>query len=582
MTLVLFVCKVWSQIMIPHYYDLTYGILISNRHLKTLIEEGRSADDEYQPFYTECATWKPALCYDTDDEVSGGEEIDTSADESDSSTMDIIVKDGLTAEDEKDKNITTKEEKECKLDKRLPFGSPLCKGTIEDQFYLVQDKLTCSEYRKLVETKLGTIVNGPLYINPHLFYDQIEHEKGQVHLYTNEHIEACRREGTGPIVVGNFSGCPIYNDDEYYENYQATDYGLIFYALRGGMFRLMKRAGVKLYEPIVIEDSIYLLRKFIANVLKVAYETKFEGKTEELQFKEDPDQYDQWYPDPEYDGPYCNDNIDADLKLNQFDIIDAVRKAYNFKLFFGEEIDPYNIQQYEQITSHEDDEMKQENEDETICDKSDTSAEESNAEQTLEEHYSEDVDEESIDSDEEYWTSDEEEETLESNMQSSKVLDFIDDSGLDNLQYTAESVFGDSLQDQLLKVSMQVHEEVYGKERTHSEKLYFKNWYGYGMLFFTYAAKSLGDDNPQEEEIIDGESLFESDIIMKDKKEDEAYFGYSIYEDEEDEFPILLEESTDDAEQADEESSREYHLRRLLRERSYDCILNHFNELDSL
>lgn len=50
-----------------------------------------------------------------------------------------------------------------------------------------------------------------------------------------------------------------------------------------------------------------------------------------------------------------------------------------------------------------------------------------------------------------------------------------------------------------MKVSIRVHEEVYGKERAHKDKLYLKNWYGCGDLFFSNCSKQL--ENPQLSEM---------------------------------------------------------------------------------
>nr|CAG4713323.1 unnamed protein product [Naegleria fowleri] len=662
---ILFVSRQWSRVMVPLFYTETYDVLASNEHLEELKEEGRNYDTDtefgYEGLYTESATWKPTLCYDTEDELDAEREEllpPTSEDSSEENDDDLnttssenllqLEKQNHDHSNSHLKNSSNLQNYVC--DKRLPFGSPLCKHTIQDQFYLVQDSLSKDEYIELVEQYLKVNMRGtmnqdndklqpsaPFYINPFLFYDQIEHEQSQIKPYMWEITESIRRDGYGPIIVGNFSGHTIYNDDEYYESYQASDLGFVFYALRGGIARLMRRAGVKYYEPQMIEDALYILKDFIRKVLQQAYETKFQDRLNAtadcdnkdsdstqspippLQFTESDSQYhERWYPDPEYKGPYCNDDLDSDLKLNHHDIVDAVEKVLKgYKLFYAPESDPYNLGNYNEFKIDETTIPIKKSDDESFEKKpnyilnSEIHHSESNIQKLEENNEKEDIDsddEEELtdDSDFDELTDDEEvvdntNTTIDMNhLQYKNLNDFIDDSEL-AMDIQGESVHeGDSLRDRLIKVSMQVHEEIYEYEKTHAEKLYLKNWYGNGNVFFTHAAKHLGDDNPEllmmedeDEEIMTSENA----LIEKDRKEDVAYFGYSLFDDDENEFPIfcythnnetnhnkeghIIKEQSDhtiDDNQADEETSKEYHLRRLLRERSFQCIEAYFSE----
>ncbi|KAG2386865.1 hypothetical protein C9374_001900 [Naegleria lovaniensis] len=514
MASILFISHQWCNIIVPLFYEETFHVLQNNEHLIELKKEGRDYDEDgYDGLFTESATWKPTLCYDTDDNLDAAREelIQYSDSEDDeeidddkshilsNSPQETTGSSACTTNNEiKDSgNDVTSSPKISNLqhtnfDKRLPFGTPLCKNTIQDQFYLVQDALSKDEYVELIEQYLkinmkdtmnhqdGHEQLSPLYINPFLFYDQIQHEQAQIKPYMWEVAKAVRRDGRGPIVVGNFSGHTIYSDDEYYEHYQASDWGFVFYALRGE------------------SDSQY---------------------------------HERWYPDPEYKGPYCNDELDSDLKLNHYDIANAVEKEHNTE---------------------------------------DNTQQEANKEEENGDNINQDDDDEDLD-DEEDWdfTDDEsEDENIENtnyidncmtdltNLQHKNSHDFIDDSELikdENIDANMnDNERVDSLQDRLIKVSMQVHEEVYGHEKTHSEKLYLKNWYGNGNLFFAHAAKHLGDDNPeilmsgQEEEIDD-------DKTAEDNQHNPTNTSNS-------QGMVNMEENVANERQADEETSKEYHL----------------------
>ena len=154
--------------------------------------------------------------------------------------------------------------------------------------------------------------------------------------------------------------------------------------------------------------------------------------------------------------------------------------------------------------------------------------------------------------------------------------DFIDDSELECI--TDDNDLGDSLQDELLKVSMRVHEQVYGKERAHREKMYLKNWFGYGPSMFQHAPGPGGAPYVEDDFTYSGKS--EAQIIGHDRQEDICYFGYSLYDDVEgDEFD---DDNNGDGKYGSSDDSKQvdgtgYHLRRLLRQESIRCIEEYFN-----
>ena len=391
--------------------------------------------------------------------------------------------------------------------------------------------------------------------------------------------------------------------------------------------------GILFHEPSAIEDAFYQLKRFIYLLIKDAYESKFPNKTQDLQFTETYEDYSLHCF--EYEDDFLNSDLmeDRDLKLNSQDILESFTKLTGKTFFFADarleaalyagnpEAEPIEQGSDEaksddeetdsdQSLSEDQDELQEEETPllEESTEKT-TSEEQGDSQETVEEIIEETG--ETVDDEDEIPESeidDLEEETSNLDEQKIEITDetFIDDSY--NFNFDLEDL-GETLPEQLMKVSIRVHEEIYGKERAHREKLYLKNWYGNCDLFFVNCSKELENPNteivePQDEtmeetelnenmdeivqssieennreEIAPSESnLTEYEQIEQDRKEDLEYFGYSLYESDMNEFPIvdLDDSSPNDEQQATEEESLQYHLRRMLREQSYECILNYF------
>ncbi|EFC36786.1 predicted protein [Naegleria gruberi] len=584
------VCKHWANMFMQPFIGYCYEIYDENRHLNGLTEyvEENGEDGfvcEGGMFFTEMATWKEPLCYDSleEEEYSGF-------------NWDRIPENQVEFEGSSYRQ------------RILPFGVPLCKETISDQYELVSSEIDSSTYRNMVEKFMGIPKSeqGALSLKPFELYEQIEHEKQMVYSYIHEIQKSLDFDAGNAIYA---EGKVMYNDDDFYDSSQ-NDPEFIFYALRSGIQRLARKAGVKYFEPAVIEDYLYELKRVIHLVLENAYERKFSRKTANLVFEESSEQYEQCYIDPcDAYLPTCDDNLDTDLKLDHTEILESFERITGMKMFYQPIKDPYNLN---------DTDLKQyfalENGTETVSELQ-PKEEFKFKEPTIfsNESIPDILNESQIDED---LTSEESED--DSTLQTIANDNFIDDSelyhvDLDNL--------GDSLQDQLLKVSIRVHEEVYGKERAHKEKLYLKNWYGCSELFYENCSKELdnppsmqftpieedaisesnedGIDEEEEEEkrtrgiqtkfssldfeeesevSIDGEfDVKEQDTIERVNEEDLEYFGYALYEDDFDEFPIFSDQddSEETLEQSSEEESLRYHLRRMLREQSYECIVNY-------
>ncbi|KAL9643654.1 hypothetical protein ABK040_016106 [Willaertia magna] len=644
----LLLSKAWAKFAIPHFLQITREVYLSQSYLDDLRETLQNGgDDEFDGLYTECAHWKAWLGYD-DDEVVGYTNLDDS-DDSEDEEIEIkrikqkeqLIHDDIRAttnegvesapinnNENNNVAIVTKEEEKTVVEvstainienqipetevvgtrmfyKKAPFGIPLSKGSIIEQYQLVQSKLTTQEYKELVKKQLNVNITETIPQNPFLYYDIMKDEQRQADIYINETLEAMRRDQGECIRVGNFDGHPVYSEDLDFESMQ-TDTGFCFYAFRGGIHRLLKRGGVKFYSPQIVVDSIQLLKDFIEPVIREAYDSKFGDKDKPLEFKEPKEQYDVYWEHDE--DPTFDDTIDSDLKINSDDIIEALEKVHGMSLLFGLEPLTTNDDKaggfydktektpnkyfFERSQQSQEESKKEENDDEEN-ENSDTNTDnDNNTEENKEENEEEDILErdktlkdfeleleEGEDEDEVM-----EEETTENNQEEKLIIDdnnFIDDSELIKLteeNFTPEQL-GNSLQDRLIKVSIRVHEEVYGKERTHNEKLYLKNWYGHGPLFFSRCASNLGDENPEEEdndEQVVEELLMEEELIEKNRKEDLAYFGYSLYDDDEGEYPEILE--NEEGEHANEEESKEYHLRRLLRQESIKCIAEYYGK----
>ncbi|EFC36535.1 hypothetical protein NAEGRDRAFT_82197 [Naegleria gruberi] len=597
------VCKNWFHLFLPQlksFIETCRVMYDENVHLEELkqhVENNGDSGTIADGLFTELATWKAYLCYDDLDEKEYS---------------------GLSWDRINDNQVEIEIEGLNYRQKVLPFGVPLCKGTISDQYELVSSEIDTKTYRKMIEQFMGIphSEQGTICFNPFELSDKMEQEKDMVNVYLHEIQESLDTDTDGPIAL---DGNVIYTDDTSYTSAQDSS-DFTFYALRSGIKRLARRGGIKYFEPSVIEDMLYELKKVIHLTLKDAYEKKFPNKTEELKFEESRYQYDTYRIDP-YDA-YCptfDDNIDTDLKLNHEEILESFEKVTGLKVTYATVEDPYELNDsgmkeyyakehgtqsvHELEVNSKDSPLKGDgNELEGPTTAGDTPSEDEESEEDLEISDGEDS------------------ETEEEDEPSQKTIteqNFIDDSeiytfDLDNL--------GDSLQDELMKVSIRVHEQVYGKERAHSEKLYLKHWYGCGDLFFQNCSKDL--DNPPsmqfipqqktDEAIIEGEAnveetpndvestfqypqryqvIYDDEVSVEEEfqtneketlesvcKEDLEYFGYTLYDDNFDEFPIFNgeDDSDENLEQSSEEESLQYQLRRMLREQSYQCIVNYF------
>ncbi|KAL9645441.1 hypothetical protein ABK040_002639 [Willaertia magna] len=608
---ILFISKAWSQIAVPLFIELTEEMYLNNKHLDSLREvalnEGYSSD--YSGLYNEYATWKPTLGYESDELEDGylvPEILESDSEEVEICDMAKINTDSLNenTQVEQLESVTTERNtiNSKKIDKRIPFGSPLCKNSIVEQYQLVQDQLTPKDYKELVNKQLGITITENLPQNPFLFYDLMNNEKSQVDTYITEIVEAKNRDSGASITVGNFSGCKVYSDDNYFEEYQATDLGLCFYCFRSGMDRLLRQAGVVYYEPQVTIDSIQLLKDFIESVIRMAYDTKFGDREKPLEFKEPEEQYQVFWENYDEEVSMCDDSLDADLKINGNDIIQALEKVHGIKML----MDYTEKEIIEEIATEDESESEEESTEIKEEEKKKEAEEEIDEISLEEEDFSELIDKENdIEiNEEEVNNTTLNQEQVEEDINNDDS--FIDDSELENIKdFDLEKLNDDNLQDRLIKVSIKVHEEVYGKEVTRKEKLYLKNWFGYGPLFYSRCASHLGDDNPIDQQVTDCEMtenniLKEEEVIEKERKEDLNYFGYSLYNDGEEEYINIyktnkensqgIEEGNEEnenkkvqiEEQASEEATKEYHLRRLLREQSYKCIKEYFHGKDEI
>ncbi|EFC35263.1 predicted protein, partial [Naegleria gruberi] len=351
-----------------------------------------------------------------------------------------------------------------------------------------------------------------------------------------------------------------------------------------------------------------------------AYESKFPCKTEELEFTESAEQYSRYYRDvPHLDVPCFDDDLDSELKISDKDILKSFEKLFSKKVFYGPIPDPYLVRtQQEDINQifdssgsiqtyfHNYPTIPQQVDffehmkaiESGIPNKpsnyggrkivtlsgptkvydqkrySDSDSDRNSDDTDLDEDDNEDLEFSEEESDEDTNVKPKKEPISEDM--------FIDDS--ESFSFDLQNL-GDTLPEQLMKVSIQVHEEVYGIEKVHDEKLYLKNWYGNSSFFFVNCSTNLENPEQKNSEKEDNAEEFnrtEKEQIEMDMKEDFAYFGYALYEDDFNEFPILdndEDDSLEQLEQATEEISLHYHLRRLLRERSYECITNYFLKL---
>ncbi|KAL9654127.1 hypothetical protein ABK040_016473 [Willaertia magna] len=369
-----------------------------------------------------------------------------------------------------------------------------------------------------------------------------------------------------------------------------------FFSLRSGIYKLVKKGGVMFFEPQIVADTVQLLKDYLTPIIREAYDLKFGNKEHVLEFTESKEEYDKYWENDEKNK--LKDAIDSDMKLHIKDIEQAIKNVYG-KSYYEEENE--ENKESEEDKSDEEDSNDEESEDEEEDDEEKSDEEENEYE---DEYDSNSSNEESDEEDDSICSNNDIElfnslkKHLNSNHSPFKDISiivtvpdedeyFINDYDFTNLitdnNFTPEQLKDDNLQNQLIKVSIRVHEEIYGKERTHNEKLYLKNWFGYGPLFYSMSASHLGNENPEElmeveEDKKDGD-FTEEEWIEKCRKQDLLYFGYSLYDDEEGEYLEIYNESnkSDEEEQASEEESKEYHLRRLLRQESMKCIEEYFS-----
>jgi hypothetical protein len=509
------VSRQWS--ILAHHDILWKDIYYQNKHLVKLQNK---INDEVNHFgedyghYSECATWKPSVA-------------------------EIVMELATDREEQKDK---------VDLETVLQnFGAPLCKGTIELQYDLISSDCSLGEYGEMVRQKLCVTEIQRTPQENH-YEDMCLYDLRQYKIY-KENQEARRRDDGSCIIDGNFEGVRIYADDEMYDEI-LKEGNLQQYFINNAIQNLARMGGIKYYEPETILIMEQLLKEYIGKIIEEAAK-KFDGV--ELNYTSD--NYTGIWTENEnlfLDDEDKDDELDTDLKINNLDIVDAIKTLFG-KDFSG----PFPVNR-------------------KLAEPDDKSTEEQQSDQNMDYEYDEEElieearylestlisqsEENDINSNEE----ESEQDENNSEQDSYDEADFIDDSELESIDINN---LGNSLRDQLIKVSIRVHEEVYGKERTHNEKLYLKNWFGNGNLMFRHAAEIVQSDVPYVDDDFNYEGKTEQDIIDHDMKEDITYYGYSLYEEEEEEY----EDEVEDKEEQVTDGT-EYRLQRLLRQESFRCI----------
>lgn len=474
------------------------------------IDEEVMTNDDY---YANNCTWRPSLVlqrieyFNEEEEEEEGEDAEAASDEdqndkdkeNDKCNDDKDDNDNDSDDDSDDDFKFTELKPQVNLSKLINnFGAPLRKGTIEDQFYLIQDDYYLREYKQEVEQVLG-VTNVQIeedYRNT--FKNMCKYEQYQYKIY-QENCEAKRRENE------HFDPCYSSDDDDDDEEPYWKNDSFVKCLLKTGIHRLTRRAGVLYYEPATITDMLNeKLRNYLSAVINEAAK-KLEGK--EIKYTQEG--YTGIWDDNRYESDEQEeDNKDKHLKINCEDIVEAIEKLHGKKLHgfitFKEgtqkdKTDANDDRDYDKMVIPEAQEEEEEKD----------GTHQHPYRQKQEEHQMEEEEEEEVQEEAEIdmLVDDDDEDAVDDDDS------FIDDSELETINPDIlDDDHHDTLQNELIKASIKAHEEVYGRERTHKEKLYLKNWYGYGPSMFQHTVFADSDDGSYLDDDFDYSGKKEQDL----------------------------------------------------------------------
>lgn len=531
----LLVCKYWFRSMSRIFFLQCHARYASRQHLSKVIGEIQDCEmNELEYLYYENATWKPSLI--------------RAAFPEDEATLQI------SDDEEADDEII------------VPIGSALSRDSFQVQYELQQQFVTPEQYVEQVQAKRQC--NVQVQQDALSLYKLIQYEKEQAELYVETTQEARRRDQGSHLVVSNFSGVAVFpgDEDDMFDEYLKEEfYGNM--SLMSSVQRLTYRAGVKYWEPQIVMDSMELTKSLIRTLLEQIVISKYGEEAHEaaslpVEYKQTNEEYNtMWdFAAEKYNADGSADNVDTDVKVNAQDVADAVQAVLGVKLYTeicekkSKENDPFANNAY-------------------VNDATDSTENATQSQQTEEDSSS--IDETSSDED------DEEEDLKQiqsytdlicnANQDEPEAIEnqddaaFIDDSEFDCLKSLDVSTLGTSLRDELLKISIRVHEQVYGKERTHAERLYLQNWY----LHSNNVSRHIALDNDTYKDLpCNDETYTEAQQTEQDMQEDAAYYGNSLFD---------YFDSEDDDAAASLEESNAFQCRRMIREQSELAIHNWFS-----
>jgi len=484
-----------------------------------------------------------------------------------------------------------KEEKERQVEKEKQevtcFGmkgsAPLCLGTIEDQFELIEDSYTADAFKQVVHKSLGVpleqmtdLVDYPytlkdrcleerhktiVYFATMAPAEKIERliekkvnkqddalmervrervlQRQQASLKTKKQQEQTTATTTTSSSVATSMIQLDENDDADKDQWKL--------GINAGIQMLTRRAGIKSMDPDAICMAEDLLRDFLKRVISRASERLGEGELPYTSTKYSglwPYNFD---PSRKLKSHEERDEDDAELKVQPEDIYLAVEHEIGKKLYGYAPLrifEPFSTSNRKIKLLPE---LEEKEESDTL-----QTAQDIITSITNEQLWGFDVIEEQ-DSVRDISLDDDDEEEMDDFIDDSEAASYWSADGFD------PSKLGDSLQDKLLLASIRAHEEVYGVERAHKEKLYLTNWFGCGPSFFnltSFNPKSFYHDD------VSYVGKTEEEIIAYDKWEDIEYYGNS---------ELLPEEEEEEG----EVDGADYHLRRLIRQETL-AVLNDF------
>jgi hypothetical protein len=392
------------------------------------------------------------------------------------------------------------------------FGEPLVENSIEEQFDLLKDEITAQSYMDIVKEKLGVsiVVTDDKTSMKRLCC----HEKRQMIIYMNDTHKALQDE---------YNGLDILSENEEISDEETQS------LVKAGIQKCIRRAATKYYEPEAVNTMHSVLKNYLESIIQHIYNTKIDEHIEQNDL-------------------IGNNEVlltSTEYSVNAEDVLNALVHC-NDHVLHGPEVALFHIDDLE-------------------------------LDDDLHEKYLEDEDDVSVDSDEENiidfpdlrevyritrWTKKEvteEEENIEEEESDGDDDDFIDDTDVEQwIQSINVNNLGDTLEDELLKVSIRVHEQVYGKEKAHKEQLYLKNWFiSPNSTIFQHA---LMNDEDYDDSTTTGKT--EKELIEIITREDQSYY----FHDEDEDIQV---------------DGTEYQLRKLLREESFKCIHDYFSKLDN-